>query len=98
MNYTPTLDGTEMQNTLETRSGWEARINYRIFVSDLASSEQHTSKCSMFFAICAISDKFETEVTLWAMLPLMWVESSVSSDYGNGQLGALKGEGDFLPC
>ena len=32
------------------------------------------------------------------MLPLMWVESSVSSDYGNGQLGALKGEGGFLPC
>ena len=26
------------------------------------------------------------------MLPLMWVESSVSSDYGSGQPGALKGE------
>jgi len=51
-----------------------------MFVNDLASSVQQTSKCSMFFAICAISDRFEAEFTLSAMLPLMWVESSVSND------------------
>ena len=44
----------------------------------------------MFVAICVISDKFETESTLWVMFSLMWVESNVSSDCDKSKSDAFK--------
>jgi hypothetical protein len=83
MNYSPALDGSDTQGTREkTFEQGKVGETHRIFVSDLASSAQHASKCSMLSAIRVISDKFEIEFTLWAILSLMWVESNVSSDCG----------------
>ena len=68
-----------------------------MFVSDLASSAQQTSKYLMHFVICVISDKLETEFTLWAMFPLMWVESNVSSDCGRSKSDAFREERSDSP-